>query len=70
MDGQRARQVNGWTTEFVVSSHELGVKKLKGKAPTATTTITSNQELANELHKQIIIKFQKHKVYSCFINNI
>ena len=30
----------------------------------------SNQELAEELHKPIIRKFEKRKVYSLFINNI
>ena len=29
----------------------------------------SNQELAVELHKLIIIKFEKQKVYSSFIDN-
>ena len=30
----------------------------------------SNQELAEELHKSIIRKFEKRKVYSPFIENI
>ena len=30
----------------------------------------TNQELAAELHKQIIIKFEKHRVYSYFKDNI
>ena len=32
--------------------------------------IISNQELAEELHKPIIRKFEKRKVYSSFIDNI
>ena len=30
----------------------------------------TNQELAEELHKPIIRKFEKRKVYSPFINNV
>ena len=32
--------------------------------------IISNKELAEELHKLIIIKFEKRKVHSPFIDNI
>ena len=32
--------------------------------------ILSNQELAEELHKPIIRKFEKRKVHSSFMNNI
>ena len=39
-------------------------KKSKG------TRIKQNQQLANELHKPIIRKFKKRKVYSSFKNNI
>ena len=32
--------------------------------------IMSNQELAEELHKQIMRKFEKRKVHTSFIDNI
>ena len=34
------------------------------------TTITSHKQLANELQKPIIKKFQNHKVYSSLADNI
>ena len=34
------------------------------------TEIKENQQLANELHKPIIRKFKKIKVYSSFKDNI
>ena len=30
----------------------------------------SDQQLTEDLHKTIIIKFKKGKVYTCFIDNI
>ena len=41
-------------------------KKLKGSG----VTNESNYQLANELHKPIIKKFKKRKVYSSFKDNI
>ena len=42
-------------------------KKLGGAIKNETI---SNKELAEELHKPIIIKFKKRKVHSLFIENI
>ena len=36
----------------------------------ATRSNSKNKELAEELHKPIIRKFEKRKVYSCFTDNI
>ena len=35
-----------------------------------TKLITQNEQLADELHKSIIRKFKKRKVYSAFKDNI
>ena len=43
-------------------------KKLKGAG--IKNEIKENQQLANELHKPIIRKFKKRKVYSFFKDNI
>ena len=43
-------------------------KKLKGAG--IKNEIKQNQQLANELHKSIIRKFKKRKVYSSFEDNI
>ena len=43
-------------------------KKSKGSG--IKNDITENQQLANELHKPIIRKFKKRKVYSSFKDNI
>ena len=43
-------------------------KKVSGGA--IKNKVTSNKELAEELHKPIIKKFEKWKVYSSFIDNI
>ena len=32
--------------------------------------ISSNKELAKELHKTVIIKFEKRKIRSTFIDNV
>ena len=45
---------------FDKKSKEAGIKN----------EIKENQQLANELHKPIIRKFKKRKVYSCFKDNI
>ena len=46
-------------------------KKTKGSGATlATKSIPQNEQLAGELHKPIIRKFKKGKVYSAFKDNI
>ena len=53
---------------FVFKINEKTKKECKAAvmcADTADTTIP-NQELADELHKSIIRKFQKHDTYSSF----
>ena len=42
----------------------------KSKGTDSKTVIGENQQLANELHKPIIRKFKKRKVYSSFRDNI
>ena len=44
------------------------IKKTSGE--TVKNEIISNKELAEELHKPIIRKFEKRKVHSPFIDNI
>ena len=43
-------------------------KKSKGSG--IKNEIKENQQLANELHKPIIRKFKKRKVYSSFKDNV
>ena len=43
---------------------------IKSKGPGIKNEIKENQQLANELHKPIIRKFKKRKVYSSFKDNI
>ena len=42
----------------------------KSKGSGIKNEIKENQQLANELHKPIIRKFKKRKVYSSFKDNI
>ena len=42
----------------------------KSKGAGIKNEIKQNQKLANELHKPIITKFKKRKVYSSFKDNI
>ena len=42
----------------------------KKSSGSGITAIKPNYQLANELHKQIIRKFKKRKVYSSFRDNI
>ena len=46
------------------------VSKFFDKKTSTKNEITSNKELADELHKPIITKFNNRKVHSPFINNI
>ena len=48
--------------------YKFSEKKLKGSG--IKNEIKENQQLANELHKPIITKFKKRKVYSSFKDNI
>ena len=48
--------------------YEFFVKKTSGG--TVKNEISSNEELAEELHKSIIRKFKKRKIHSPFIDNI
>ena len=48
--------------------YKLFEKKTSGGA--IKNEIISNKELTEELHKPIIRKFKKRKVYSPFIDNI
>ena len=48
--------------------HLLKIKK--GKSNESVIATEPNYQLANELHKQIIRKFKKRKVYSSFRDNI
>ena len=51
--------------------YKLFDKKTKDSGVTlATKSIPQNQRLAEELHKPIIRKFNKRKVYSAFKDNI
>ena len=42
----------------------------KSKGTSIKNKIKQNQKLANELHKPIIRKFKKRKVYSSFKDNV
>ena len=42
----------------------------KNSSGSGIAAIEPNYQLENELHKQIIKKFKKRKVYSSFIDNI
>ena len=45
-------------------------KKTKGSGIAANNEIKENIQLADELHKSIIRKFKKRKVYSSFSDNV
>ena len=47
--------------------YKFSDKKTSGSA--AKKEIMSNQELAEELHKPVIRKFEKRKIHSSFIDN-
>ena len=53
---------------FAAMFHEYFDEKTSGR--TVRNEMTSNKELAEELHKPIIRKFEKTKVHSPFIGNI
>ena len=49
-----------WFISFLIRSCQVGLLKL----------VMSNEELAKELHEQIIRKFDKRKLYSSVKDNI
>ena len=50
--------------------HKFFDKKTKGSGATlANKSMPQNEQLAEELHKSIIRKFNKRKVYSAFKDN-
>ena len=57
---------------FDKKSASLADKSTKGSGVTTLTnkSLSQNQQLAKELHKPIIRKFKKRKVYSTFKDNI
>ena len=59
---------DGYQRGFGSMAYEFFDKKTAGGA--IKNEITSNKELAEELHKPIIRKFKKRKLYSSFIDNI
>ena len=56
---------NGYQRKLALMVYELIDKKSSGVA-----AIESNYQLANKLHKEVIRKFKKRKVYSWFRDNI
>ena len=48
----------------------INFSKKKTSGETVKNEIISNKELAEELHKPVIRKFEKRKVHSPFIDNI
>ena len=59
---------DGYQRGLASMVYKLFDKKSKGAG--IKNEIKENQQLANELHKQIIRKFKKRKVYSSFKDNI
>ena len=53
------------------TAHKFFDKKIKsGAIGTSKAGISVNEELSDELHKPVIKKFKRQKVYSRFIGNI
>ena len=66
---------DGYQTGLASMAYKFFDKKTKGSGVTlanisAIKSIPQNEQLAEELHKPIIRKFQKRKVYSAFKDNI
>ena len=66
---------DGCQRGFVSMVYKFFDKKSKGSGVTpanksAITSIPQNEQLAEELHRPIIRKFRKGKVYSAFKDNI
>ena len=59
---------DGYQTGLVLMFYRIFDKRTSGGA--IKNEIISNKELKDELHKPIISKFKKWKVYSSFIDNI
>ena len=58
-----------WSINFLIKENSDGATTLANKSSIKNELI-SNKELAEELHKPIIRKFEKRKVYSLFLDNI
>ena len=50
--------------------YKIADKKSKGSGVVNTKLVPQNQQLAEELHKPIIKKFEKRKVHAAFKGNI
>ena len=67
---------DGYQRGLASMVYKFSDKKTKGSGITtlanksAIKSVPQNQELADELHKPIIRKFKKRKVYSAFEDNI
>ena len=61
---------DGCHRAFASMVYKFFYKKVSGGAAMVTNKIISNKELAEELHKAIIRKFDKRKVHSTLIDNI
>ena len=61
---------DGYQTGLVSMVYKFFDKKSKGSGVVNTKLITQNQQLAEELHKPIIKKFEKRKVHAAFKDNI
>ena len=59
---------NGYQPGLASMVYKFLIKKTKGAG--VKNEIKENQQLANELHKPIIRKFKKRKVYSSYKDNI
>ena len=61
-------EYDGYQRRLASMVYKIFDKKSKGAG--VKNEITQNQQLANELHKPIIRKFKKRKVFSSFKDNI
>ena len=59
---------DGYQTGLALMFYRVFDKRTSGGA--IKNEIISNKELTDELHKSIISKFKKWKVYSSFIDNV
>ena len=59
---------DGYQRRLALMVYKFFDKKSKGSG--IKNEIKENQQLANELHKPIIRKFEKRKVYSSFKDNV
>ena len=67
----KSPKYDGYQRELAYMVYKFFDKKTKGSGVTlANKSIPQNEQLAEELHKPIIRKFKKIKVYSAFKDNI